>query len=130
MGSYFKQMPPDCSILSEDGAEFMVHKELFYQTKFMRRMLKSANLDTMDSKIEIMCPSLSKLDIKIIAKFLYCGEICCPNEMVATQIYTNLQELFGFPATNFQFDGTILKSEIQLEDNYSHNVSLAIFFNL
>merc|ERR1712079_89855 len=62
-------------------------------------------------------------DIKIIAKFLYCGEICCSNEMVATQIYTNLQELFGFPATNFQFDGTILKSEIQLEDNYSPNDS-------
>merc|ERR1712223_136175 len=83
MGSYFKKMPPDCSLLSEDGAEFLVHRELLYQTKFMRQMLKSANLDSMDSKIEIMCPSLSKLDVRIIAKFLYSGEIFCPNEVVA-----------------------------------------------
>ena len=121
MGTYFKQMPPDCSLLSEDGAEFLVHRELLYQTKFMRRMLKSANLDSMDSKIEIMCPSLSKLDVRIIAKFLYSGEIFCPNELVATQIFTNLQELFGFPPTNFQFDGVILKSELQ--DVYCQNVS-------
>ena len=121
MGSYFKQIPPDCSLLSEDGAEFLVHKELLYQTKFMRRMLKSADIDSMDTKIEIMCPSLSKLDIKIIAKFLYSGEIFCPNQIVATQVFTNLQELFGFPPSNFQFDGTILKSELQ--HLYHHDVS-------
>ena len=118
---YFKRIPPDCSFLSEDGAEFLIHKELLYQTKFMRRMLKSANAETRDGKIEIMCPSLSKEDLEVVVKFLYNGEISCPDRIIANQVFNNLQELFGFPSRNFQFDGTILKSELQ--DLYYNNVS-------
>ena len=76
-------------------------------------MLKSANAETRDGNLEIMCPSLSKEDLEVVVKFLYNGEISCPDRIIANQVFNNLQELFGFPSRNFQFDGTILKSELQ-----------------
>ena len=125
MASYFKQVPPDCALFSEDGSELPVHKELLYQTRFMRRMLKSANMDNF--KIEIMVPSVSKEELEIIIKFLYTGKIYCPDQTVANLVFNNLTELFGFPSRNFDFNGTILKNESQDEsqvpDDQPDNVS-------
>ena len=70
MDSYFRQKPPDCSLFSKDSCEFPVHKELFYQTKFMRRMIKSFIFDQCQiescCKIQIMCPSLMKEELNLI----------------------------------------------------------------
>ena len=72
MDSYFRQKPPDCSLFSKDGCEFPVHKELFYQTKFMRRMIKSFSFDQCQlescCKIQIMCPSLMKEELNLIVQ--------------------------------------------------------------
>ena len=43
MDSYFKQKPPDCSLFSQDSFEFQVHKELLFQTEYLREMIKSVN---------------------------------------------------------------------------------------
>ena len=58
MDSYFKKILPDCSLFSEDGFEIPVHKEVLYQTEFMRQMLKSVNMDY--CKIEILCQTILK----------------------------------------------------------------------
>ena len=42
METYFKKKPKDCILYSEDGTGFEIHKELFGQTEFMRKLLKSA----------------------------------------------------------------------------------------
>ena len=43
MDSYFKQKPPDCSLFSQDSFEFQIHKELLFQTEYLREMIKSVN---------------------------------------------------------------------------------------
>ena len=106
MESYFKQIPPDCSIYSEDGFEFPIHKELLYQTKLLRHIIKHANTDC--CKIEIMCPSLTREELEIIVKFLYKGKTFCTDEAAAIQVVNNLTCLFGFPSRNFDFNGTIV----------------------
>ena len=111
MDSYFKQIPADCSLFSEDGFELPIHKELLYQTKFMRRMLKSANMN--DCKVEILCPSVTREDLETIIKFLYGGKVYCEDQSIASQVFANLKELFGFPSRNFDFDGIVLKCEMQ-----------------
>ena len=57
--SYCSTKPPDCSLYSEDGYEFSVHKELLCQTKFLCVIVNSANLNCCN-KLEVMFPSLSK----------------------------------------------------------------------
>ena len=115
MDAYFRQKPPDCSLFSRDGCEFPVHTELFYQTKFMRRMVKSFNFDQcqFDSccKIQVFCPSLHKDELNMIIQFLYTGRIFCMNEQYANSIFSNLTKLFGFPPRNFDFNGTMIKGD-------------------
>ena len=112
MDSYFKKVPPDCSIFSSDGFEILFHKELLYQTKFMRKMFKSAHY--MDQwKIEILCPFVSKIELQIVIDFLYRGKVYCVNQTIATQVFDFLTDLFGFPPKNFDFNGTVLKDESQ-----------------
>ena len=110
MDSYFKQIPPDCSLFSEDGFEIPVHKEVLYQTEFMRRMLRSVNMDY--SKIDILCQTVLKEELDVIVKFLYHGEICCTDHDVASQVSNNLNKLFGFPTKKFKFNGTSIKDEL------------------
>ena len=96
MDSYFKQMPPDCSLFSEDGFEIPVHKELLYQTRYMREMIMNVGFE---SKIEVFCPSISKEELKNIVDFLYCGKFSCKNQSAASETTENLNQLFGFELT-------------------------------
>jgi hypothetical protein len=50
-----------------------------------------------DSKIEIVCPSTAKSELKMIVEFLYSGKISGSNQNVVSQASQNLTELFGFP---------------------------------
>ena len=50
-----------------------------------------------DSKIEIVCPSTAKSELKMIVEFLYSGKISGQNQNVVCQVSQNLTELFGFP---------------------------------
>ena len=125
MESYFKQIPPDCSLFSEDGFEIPVHKEILYQTEFMRQMLKSVDMDY--CKIDILCQTVSKQELFVIVKFLYNGEICCSNYDVASHVSKNLNELFGFPAKNFKFNGESLNEDFK--DIQCHTVSNCILLS-
>ena len=116
MDSYFKEKPPDCCMVSQEGHEIQIHKELLYQTKFMQMMVKSANLDCCNCKVEIMCPSLCKQELEIVVQFLYSGKILCSDQTVCTQVLANLTQLLGFPSIDFK--GTTItwptiKNEIQ-----------------
>ena len=51
--SYFDQKhPPDCSLFSQDNYEFQVHKEILFQTKYLRKMVISLNTDSCKGKIK------------------------------------------------------------------------------
>ena len=92
--SYFKNTSPECSLFSQDNHEIPIHKELLYQTELMRKMIKNVGFD---SKIELICPSLSKEELETIVYFLYEGKILCAEQSAISQVSQNLTELFGFP---------------------------------
>ena len=94
MESYFKSMPPDCSLYSHENYGILIHKELMYQTKFMREMIGSVGID---SKIEVFCPSVSKKELEMIVDFFYNGKIFYSTHTVVSQVSKTLKELFGFP---------------------------------
>ena len=97
MESYFKQNPPDCSLYSEDNFEFPVHKEVLYQTKYLCEIIKNTISETCCCKIEILCHSISKEELKIMVDFLYTGNIYCDNKTLGFLTCKNLNTLFGFP---------------------------------
>ena len=95
MRSYFKCNPPDCRIISQDNSELMIHKELLYQTNFLCEMVRSVDIE--NSNIDILCPDLTKQEIQILIRFLYTGEISCQDQIVASEVSSNLTKFFGFP---------------------------------
>ena len=103
MESYFKSTPPDCSLFCDDNYGILIHKELMYQTKFMREMIGTIGID---SKIEVFCPSLSKEELEIIVDFFYNGNIFYTNQAVVSQVSKNLEELFGFPLIQVETSDT------------------------
>ena len=106
MRSYFKYNPPDCRIISQDNSELMIHKELLYQTKFLCEMVRSVEIE--NSNIDILCPDLTKQEIQILIRFQYTGEISCQDEIVASEVSSNLTKLFGFP-TIYQCSATSIQ---------------------
>ena len=96
METYFKHEPPDISLFSEDNFEIPIHKELFYQTKLMCLMIKSANSDYCCSKVSVVCP-MPKEDLELIVQFLYSGQLFSKSQKAATRLSKHLEELFGFP---------------------------------
>ena len=103
MESYFKNMPPDCSLYSRNNFKVLIHKELLYQTKFMRDMVESVSPD---SKIELICHSLSKEELEVIVEFLYNGRILCTSKIAVYQAAKNLRDLFGFPLKEYEISET------------------------
>ena len=92
---YMKARPPDCSIYSEDGSQFKIHRELLCQNDFLRKILNGAK-DCCCSAIEIFCPCSDK-ELVLLVKFLYTGEIVCDDIDELTKTIDNLKEIFGFP---------------------------------
>ena len=92
---YLKNKSTDCILYSEDGSKFMVHKELFGQTDFLREILSSTK-EHCCGIIEILCPC-SKGELSHLVNFLYDGEIHCKEESDSLTIIENLQKILGFP---------------------------------
>ena len=63
---FLKNKTPDCTIYSEDDAEFKTHKELFGQTKFMREILK---IQSCCGLVEVILPC-SKEEFYHVMNFL------------------------------------------------------------
>ena len=93
--SNIKLQPPDCSLFSEEGFEIPILKEVLYQTKFMREMLKS--MDCCCCKVELFFPTLAKEDLEVMVNFLYNGKIICRNRSDLCRVVVNLTQLLGFP---------------------------------
>ena len=93
MDSYLKNKSRDCILHSKDGSKFKVHKELFGQTKFLRKILSSANERCCG--MEVFCPC-SKDELNHLVNFLYDGEIHCEEEFDSLKILENLNKIFGF----------------------------------
>ena len=104
MDSYFKNTPPDCSLYSKGNHEISIHKELLYQTKYMREMITNLGFE---SKIEVICPSISKEELKNIVDFLYCGKFSFKNQSAASETTENLNQLFGFELTKDDMSETL-----------------------
>ena len=51
MDPYFKKNEPDCTLFSQNNHNIPVHKEVLFQTKLLREMISSVDIN---SKIEIM----------------------------------------------------------------------------
>ena len=118
INSYFESKKPDCSLFSEDGFEFTVHKELLFQTKFMREVIKSS--DCCCCKIEIFFPSLAREELEIMTSFLCNGEITYSDQSVVTKVYSNLTKLFGFPKSmTFKKTSGLVKEKVTNE-NYDY----------
>ena len=95
MDTYLKNKSTDCILYSEDGGEFKVHKEMFGQTTFLRKILTSAN-ERCCGTVEVFCPC-SKDELSHLVKFLYDGEIhCAKEEFDSLKILENLSKIFGF----------------------------------
>ena len=94
MDTYLKNKSTDCILYSYDGGKFKVHKELFGQTHFLRKILSSTNNHCCGS-IEVICPC-SKEELGHLVNFLYDGEIHCKEESETLKIIENLQKIFGF----------------------------------
>ena len=94
MDTYLKNKSTDCILYSYDGGKFKVHKELFGQTQFLRKILSSTK-DHCCGTIEVICPC-SKEELGHLVNFLYDGEIHCKEESESLKIIENLQKIFGF----------------------------------
>ena len=95
MDTYLKNKSTDCILYSEDGGEFKVHKEMFGQTTFLRKILSSAN-ERCCGTVEVFCPC-SKDELSHLVNFLYDGEIhCAREEFDSLKILENLNKIFGF----------------------------------
>ena len=95
MNTHFKRKASDCILYSQDGVKFNIHKELFCQTNFLRKLLLSTNNHYCD-KLEVLCPC-SKDELSYLVNFLYKGEIECAEEFDLLIIQENLYKIFGFP---------------------------------
>ena len=94
METYLKNKSTDCILYSNDGGKFKVHKELFGQTQFLRKILSSTK-DHCCGTIEVIFPC-SKEELSHLVNFLYDGEIHCKEESETLKIIENLQKIFGF----------------------------------
>ena len=95
-----KNKLPDCILYSEDGTEFKTHKEILGQTKFMRKLLKSAKCC---GSIEIICPC-SKEELGSLIELLTNGTVRCKDEIDLLKVFENLNKVLGFP-TDFDSHG-------------------------
>ena len=144
MNLYYKERKPECSLYSQDNFEIQVHEELLYQTPYLRDMIKSVHMDYNCCKIDIVCSSLSKSEVKAVVQFLYTGEISCADEKMASQMTKNLSELFGFSEMNFILEPRmnqtrpeiphelkdIFKEDIKIEMLDPENDNVSQFFHV
>ena len=113
MDSYFNFALPDCHLYSRDNFQIPVHKELLYQTQFMREMIESVGVD---SEIDLICPSMAKEDLEMVVHFLYNGKLLHASEEVVSNASKNLAELFGFPMDNMSLEKTDVVESIVLPE--------------
>ena len=67
--SFLTKYEANCALYSKEGIKFDIHKEIMYQTKFMRNILQSAS-NSCCGNMEIFCPC-SEEELETIVNFFY-----------------------------------------------------------
>ena len=122
--SYLKIQEPDCILYSMEGTQFNIHKEILYLTRFMMKILQSAN-ETCCKKVEIFCPC-SENELETIVNFLYNGVVSYDLKDDVTEFTNKLAETFGFSEDLFSVEN-IKKPKpvrIKFEKKYESNHDL------
>merc|ERR1712223_353927 len=114
--SYLSLVPPDCTLYSDDGQEFQVHKELLCQTKIMRTVIANATQDCCCRKLEFVFDSCEKSDLEDIVQFLYSGQILFSDQMHAAKVLSNLTKYLGFPEL-VDVNGGIKQEGIKVDED-------------
>ena len=107
-----KNKPPDCILYSQNGRYFEIHKDIFSQTNFLRKILSSAKEHCCEM-LEILCPCTEE-ELGHLVYFLYEGEIQCKEKSDLVKIQKNLTKIFGFPKNLNLFDPN--SNEIFIDD--------------
>ena len=97
--SFLKSKEPDCTLYSEEGMKYNIHKEIFYQTQFMRNIFETSNAICCKEK-EIFCPC-SGDELESMVNFLYNGRASSLKVTDIAKILDNLTRIFGFPENLF-----------------------------
>ena len=99
---YLKDQLADCFLYAIDGSVFKVHKAIFGQTDFQRKILSCAKEQCCEI-LEIICP-LSKDELCHLVSFLYTGKIKCDSKEDSLKIIDNLNNVFGYSSQNVIMD--------------------------
>ena len=121
--TYFKNKSTDCILYSDDGSKFKVHKELFGQTQFLRKILSSAN-ERCCGTLEVFCPC-STDELSHLVNFLYDGEIHYEEEFDSLKILENLNKILGFPRNLAMNAPNDLICGVLSMDNVTESVTIA-----
>ena len=71
LDNYLKDKSTDCILYAKDGSKFKIHRELFCQTDFQRKILSCAKEQCCEI-LEVFCPC-SKDELNHLVLFLYAG---------------------------------------------------------
>ena len=119
LDNYLKDKPTDCVLYAKDGSKFKIHRELFCQTDFQRKIISCAKEQCCEI-LEVLCPC-SKDELNHLVLFLYDGVINCENELDSLNILDNLDKVFGYQPKNLvrnNPNGTIFThSSTEIENN-------------
>ena len=118
LDNYLKDKPTDCVLYAKDGSKFKIHRELFCQTDFQRKILSCAKEQCCEI-LEVFCPC-SKDELDHLVLFLYAGVINCENAFDSLNILENLDKVFGYRPKNLvrnNPNGTVFIHNTEIEDN-------------
>ena len=106
---YLKDKEPDCTLYSQEGIKFSIHKEVLYPAKLISNIFSDAN-QVCCKTIEIFCPC-SKDEMESIVKFLYNGTISYHEYNDVNQYIYNITKMFGFPDKSFSVEYCSMPNE-------------------
>jgi len=133
LDSYLTLRPPDCSLYSEDGQVFEVHKEVLSQTRLMRSVISNVRQDCCcNQKLEFVFDALEKDDLEDIVQFLYSGQILFTDQAHAAKVLANLTKYLGFPEMvnpegDIKQEGIKVDEDIDLTFDYARKVGDKLF---
>ena len=99
---YLKGKEPNCTLYSQEGVKFSIHKEILYQSKLMKNILRDLN-NFCCKDIEIVCPC-SEIELESMITFLYTGSFIYYENTNINEFINITTKLFGFPDRLFSIE--------------------------
>ena len=106
--TYFVEKSPDIILVVGESKRYLIHREMFYQTKKMFDMLCLAESKTnVGEQIQIGVPAIDEKHLGYVMFYLYNGEIDPRDKQYAC--LEILVDVFGFPQIIYNFDPEVSK---------------------